>query len=251
MNIMTFLTNVTDSHPSPVAPNIRKDKGKEREVLPRNVELNKKPEIRQAEGSTSTQSDNQHRKNRSWFVGEGDDNKPAMDRVKDFLLENNGKYLDIWSEATKLFYQTGAGVKGDVPGVSMSEEFKKTLLENCPKYFEFELHLSDRFTDDSWPADTGTIQDKPFNKETFIASTHNKRSIDDVAGEESEEDNEDKKSKRNKKQKKQKLLCMMSLWNVLQLKLELMAIVLVEVNQVRMLPMTVKSRRLLRLWKHA
>ncbi|KAI7875965.1 uncharacterized protein EV154DRAFT_577356 [Mucor mucedo] len=25
------------------------------------------------------------------------DNKPAMDRVKNFLLDNNGKYLDIWS----------------------------------------------------------------------------------------------------------------------------------------------------------
>ncbi|KAI7880886.1 uncharacterized protein EV154DRAFT_575548 [Mucor mucedo] len=204
-------TNDTNSHPSPVAPNIRKDK---------------------AEGSTSTQSDDQHRKNRSWFVGEGDDNKPAMDRVKDFLLDNNGKYLDIWSgipdkrtgnttqgksrpwvsqqcadefakhgikrkketirtqimnmlasygEAARLFNQTGAGAKGDVPGVSMSEEFKKKVLETCPQYFELEPHLSDRFTDDSWAADTGTIQDKPFNKETFIESIHNKRSIDDVA----------------------------------------------------------------------
>ncbi|KAG2191584.1 hypothetical protein INT47_012678 [Mucor saturninus] len=178
MDISKLLTNDTDSHPSPVAPNIRKDKGKEREVLPRNIELNNKPEIRQAEGSTNTQSDDQHRKNRSWFVEEGDDNKPAMDHVKDFLLDNNSKYLDIWSgipdkrtgnitqgksrpwvaqqcadefakhgvkrkketirtqimnmlasygEATKLFYQTGAGAKGDVPGVSMSEEFKTVV----------------------------------------------------------------------------------------------------------------------------
>ncbi|KAI7875633.1 uncharacterized protein EV154DRAFT_486680 [Mucor mucedo] len=51
----------------------------------------------QAEYFTCNQFDNQHRKNRSWFVGEGNDNKPAMDRVKNFLLDNNGKYLDIWS----------------------------------------------------------------------------------------------------------------------------------------------------------
>ncbi|KAI7870094.1 uncharacterized protein EV154DRAFT_487854 [Mucor mucedo] len=59
----------------------------------------------------------------------------------------------------------------------------------CPQYFELEPHLSDRFTDNSWVTDTGTIQDKPFNKETFIASIRN----------------EDKKSKKkNKKQKKTK-----------------------------------------------
>ncbi|KAG2191583.1 hypothetical protein INT47_012677 [Mucor saturninus] len=86
----------------------------------------------------------------------------------------------------------------------MHRIFVEKVLEKCPHYFELEPHLSDRFTDDSWAADTGTIKDKPFNKETFIASIRNKRSIDDVAGEESEEDNQDRKSKKNRKQKKTK-----------------------------------------------
>ncbi|KAI7880013.1 uncharacterized protein EV154DRAFT_485969 [Mucor mucedo] len=103
MDNTKLLANNTDSHSSITAPNIRND---------------------QAEYFTSTQSDDQHRKNRSWFGGEGHDNKPAMDRVKNFLLVNNGNYLDIWS-----------GIPDKITGKTTQGQSRTWVSQQCANEF--------------------------------------------------------------------------------------------------------------------